>query len=657
MTTLGVELAGALSLALNRLRSWVPAFAGMTPMVLALALLAACADGTGAFERGRAAFEAGDMRAARVELMNALQADPANAAARLLKARIDLALGDGVAAEAEVVRARQAGTGVEETRHLLAHARLLQGDARGALSEVGEPTGADAAYRARIRARALAALGDGGAGAMFDRAMALGPRDSEVFADVAIFRRNQGNIAGALQAVDQAVAFGPRNARALLLRGELTRSQYGLAAALPWFDRALEVDPGYVDARLERAITYGDLGRMQDMLADAREAHRLSGGVSNMAFYLQAVLAARARDYELARAVYNRTNGAFADRPSGMLLESAIDFGMGNVERAAQRLARLVAIQPGNRRARRLLAAARSRMDDPAGVIAAIAPLAVRPDADSYSLTLMGRALAARDDAAGASAFLARAAAPPARSALDPLSPQDFDALRRQAMAEPGNGPVQVRLISALLARGLGEEALARARQLQAANPGAPEVHMLVGDALGTRGDFAGAAEQYRRAANLAFSEPVALRLIEALRRSNQVPAADGVLTLFLRQNPRNVPAQIMAAARMMEREEWAEAIAVYEGLRRRIGNNDATILNNLAWAYAETGDFDRALPYARRAWALDRDNPATADTLGWILYRGGSDPLRGLALMEQAARGAPNDAAIRRRLEQARRG
>ena len=180
---------------------------------------------------------------------------------------------------------------------------------------------------------------------------------------------------------------------------------------------------------------------------------------------------------------------------------------------------------------------------------------------------------------------------------------------------------------------------------------------MLVGDALGTRGDFAGAAEQYRRAANLAFSEPVALRLIEALRRSNQLDAADGVLTLFLRQNPRNVPAQIMIAARMMEREEWDEAIAVYEGLRRRLGNNDATILNNLAWAYAETGDFERALPYARRAWALDRDNPATADTLGWILYRGGSDPIRGLALMEQAARGAPNDAAIRRRLEQARRG
>jgi tetratricopeptide (TPR) repeat protein len=634
-----------------------------SPVLAALlglaALLAACGESGSAYERGVAAFEAGDYRTARVELMNALQAEPGNGTARILKARIDLMRGDGVAAEAEILRARQSGIPVEDSRHLLAHSRLIQGNARAALAEVGPLRGPNAAYRARIRARALTALGDSGAGAAFDQAMALGPRDSEVFTDVAGFRRANGDIAGALRAVDQAVAFGPRNARALLLRGELTRGQYGLAAALPWFDRAVEVDPGNVDARLERAITYGDLGRMTDMLADAREAHRLSGGANNMAFYLQAVLAARARNFELARGIYNRTNGAFADRPSGMLLESAIDFGSGNVEQAAQRLVRLVAIQPGNRRARRLLAAAQWRMDDSAAVIATLGPLVARPDADSYSLSLMGRALAARGDMAAASAYLARAALPrpPAQTALDPLSPPDFEALRRQAEAEPNNGPVQVRLISALLARGLGDEALGRARRLQADNPGAPEAHMLVGDALGTRGDFAGAAEQYRRAANLAFSEPVALRLIEALRRSGRIDTVDNVLSLFLRQNPRNVPAQVMIAARMMEREDWDEAIEIYESLRQRIGNNDATILNNLAWAYAETGDYDRAIPLARRAWSLDRDNPATADTLGWILFRSGEDPVGGIALLERAARGAPTDAAIRRRLEQARRG
>ena len=632
---------------------------GLTFLIVLLILLAACSPSGTAYERGLAAFESGDMRTARVELLNAVQADPDDGQAHLLRARVELALGDGVAAEAELVRARQSGIAVSETRHLFAHARLLQGDARGALAEAAQAPPAFAGYAARMRARALAALGDGTAGAEFDRAARLSPQDSATFADLARFRRDRGDLAGALQAVDRAVALGPRNAEALLLRGEMTRSQYGLAAALPWFDRAIEVDPGHLNAHLERAMTYGELGRMTEMLADTREAHRLNGGASAQAFYMQAVLAARARDFELARSILNRPNGVCAARPAVMLLESAIDFGMGNVEQAAGRLTRLVAVQPGNRKARRLLAAAQWRMENYAGVAQTLAPIVDRPDADSYSLALMGRALARRGDAAGASAMLARAASPQytARSALDPLSPRDFDVLRREAGERPNDGPLQVRLISALLARGLGDEALARAQRLQADNPGAPEAHMLVGDALGVRGDFRGAAEQYRRAANLAFSEGVALRLIEALNRSGQGDAAAAVLTTFLRQNPRNVPAQLLMAGRMMTAQDWDGAITIYESLRARLGNNDATILNNLAWAYSESGDYERAVPLARRAWSLDRNNPATADTLGWILFRSGTDRVGGLALLEQAARGAPSDAAIRQRLEQARRG
>jgi tetratricopeptide (TPR) repeat protein len=241
-------------------------------------------------------------------------------------------------------------------------------------------------------------------------------------------------------------------------------------------------------------------------------------------------------------------------------------------------------------------------------------------------------------------------------ASLDPLSEGDFARARAAADERPDDGPAQVRLISALLARGLAPEALERARRLQQAAPGAPESHILVGDALGIAGDFAGAAENYRRAANLAFTEAVAMRLVEALSRSGRRTAADQVLELFLRQNPRNVPAQVLHAGRLMEGQDWPGAIQVYESLRARLGDNDATILNNLAWAYAETGDFEAGLPLARRAWALDRDNPATADTLGWILFRSGADRAGGLALLERAARGAPSDQAIRRRLEQARR-
>jgi tetratricopeptide (TPR) repeat protein len=159
---------------------------------------------------------------------------------------------------------------------------------------------------------------------------------------------------------------------------------------------------------------------------------------------------------------------------------------------------------------------------------------------------------------------------------------------------------------------------------------------MLVGDVLGARGDFAGAANQYRRAADLNFSESIALRLIEALQRSGQQGAADNVLNLFVQQNPRSIPGLILLGGRALQQQNWLYAIAIYEGLRARIGNNDATILNNLAWAYSENGDMDRAIPLARRAWSLDRDNPATADTLGWLLFKNGQRP-EGLLLLQQA--------------------
>jgi tetratricopeptide (TPR) repeat protein len=428
---------------------------------------------------------------------------------------------------------------------------------------------------------------------------------------------------------------------------------------VPWFDRALDIDPSNLAALIERASTLGDLGRTRDMLADTRRILAVSPN-HPQAYYLQAVLAARGRDYGLARSLYRRTGGAFDNRPAAMLLAGTIELGAGNPALATRPLKRLLELQPGNFKARRLLGSAQWQSGDPAAAIRTLRPIADRADADAYTLSVIGKAYARLGDEANASRYLARAAAPrpSALAALEnPLADSEIETLRRDAARQPGSAPAQVALIRALLGRGLGPEALDRARQLQSANPGAPDAHVLVGDALAIQGDYAAAAGAYRRAANLAFSEPVALRLVDALRNSGNPAGAAQVLALFLQQNPQNVAAQILAADANLQAKRWAEAIALYERARRRTGDRDATLLNNLAWAYGQTGDYGRAVPLARRAWALEPNNPVTADTLGWLLFKSGEDRMGGLALLERAARGAPTDSEIRAHLKDARGG
>ncbi len=230
-----------------------------------------------------------------------------------------------------------------------------------------------------------------------------------------------------------------------------------------------------------------------------------------------------------------------------------------------------------------------------------------------------------------------------------------------EAVDEPRAAPQSsvaaedLRPVRDLLQQGLGQDALTRAQALQAEHPGSADVHLLAGDARAMLGDFTGAARDYRRAADLAFTESTVLRLGEALKRSGQRADAAHVFQRFLARNPDNAAVLTAAGNNALEAADWPRAIRMYERVRRRTGEEDAILLNNLAWAYSEQEDYGRALPLAEKAWSLDQTTAATADTLGWILFKSGTDHARARLLLEQAARAAPSDPRIRSHLEAVR--
>ncbi len=622
--------------------------------LLPLALLIAVPAQAGTLvERSAAALNAGSASSARALAKQAVAAEPASGLAHAMLARAALAEGDGDTAEGEIARANDAGFPVERTHHLFAHARLLQGDAAGALAAAKSVAPRYWTYGLRIQARALAAMGNpGAANEILKQAVERSPRDSDVWTDIGKLRQQVGDTVGAIEASTQAVALNGNDIEALVLRGQLVRTQFGLSAALPWFEAALKRDKYDYEALIEYAATLGDAGRTIDMLAATRRVLEVRPGDAQ-GMYLLSVLAARAGNTDLARALLDRSGGAQAGLPGPLLVGAVLDLEDGANEQAVAKLRNLIAIQPMNIRARQLLGVALLRTGATRDAIDVLRPVAARGDADSYTLTLMARAYEAAGDRARSAIFLDRSAVPARDGSVTFGADDSVAVLSVEAQGDdPGAPGSAVPLIRALLDSGQRDGALARARAVSDANRGSAAAAVVLGDTLMELGRAGEAADVYRRAATIAFDEPTMLRLTEALEAAGRRADAANALALFLSQNPDNVAALRLAAHWQIAAGDHQAAIDTLEGLRARIGGRDAALLAELAYAYDGAGEDAKAASYAAAAYALAPSNPAAADAYGWAL-RGQGDLDGALQLLQKAVAIAPRHAMLRWHLAQ----
>ncbi len=613
-------------------------------------------DGKAAYDRGVAALGRGDARTARIELLNAIRAEPRSVAVRMAQARALVELEDGAAAQAEVERARALGASAAATRVPLAQALLLQGDVDAALAQAtaADVDPRDRALASRIAGRAWLSKGDMvAASAAFEKALALAPGQAEGWIDLGRYRLAAGDQAGAIIAADRAVVLAPQSAEAIAFRGEMTRGQYGLAAALPWFERALALAPDHVPTLTDYAATLADMGEAGRMLSVTRHILLLEPGHPR-AYLMQAVMAARAEDYGLARALLGRTQGALDDEPATMLLRGVLHLQEGNAVLAADPLGRLVAMQPDNRQARILLGRAQMEAGDLSAAAATLTPLVVQGDADPYTLTLAARVQEGLGDRSMAEDMLGRAAWPVRPAAAIFTRPGDAALLDQGAPPSSATAGDNIPYIRALMNGGRLDEAADRARLLARANPGAPDAQILWGDALGHARRWAEAARAYEAAANIRFSQNAALRLANAWARAGDPARARQVMTLFLTQNPASLEGRRLAGAMALEAGDWRTARRLLEAVRAQAGDNDALLMAGLARAAMEVGDGGQARILAAHAYRLLPGNPVTADIYGWVLTRSGAKGMAAIDLLEKAAALAPGHPLIRAHLAEA---
>lgn len=485
-------------------------------------------------------------------------------------ARAALARRDPISAEVALREALRQGAPVDALRADLAAALLARGargDAHALLDGAAAFTPDSAALGWRMRGEL--ALAEGrlpAAGAAFDQALRVAPGDAELWVAIARLRFAGGEQAQAVQAASRAVALAPRNAHALVMRGMLVREQFGLRAALPWFEQGLKIHPQDPDLLAEYAATLGDMGQARAMLVVVRKLADVDPG-NVRALYFQAVIAARAGQTDLARAILQRTGTALRDTPAAMLLGGVLEYRAGNFSVASGLLARLVRLQPDNLQAQQLLARAIAREGDVRQVAWRWDSVARQPFAPAYLQAVVARAWQRLGQPRRAQGLQAGAKAQPF-AAIPPDQPLGALALRYRD--GPNFAALAVPYVRGLLAARQFGPAREVADRLRAANPGAAEAWLLAGDTRMIAGDAQAALAQYEKAAAIRFNDPVLRRMDAALRAAGRAKDADAMTARYLVQNPASLTAMRLLATAWAGEGRQAEAHAMAQAMKAR---------------------------------------------------------------------------------------
>ncbi|PNU05087.1 tetratricopeptide repeat protein [Novosphingobium guangzhouense] len=533
-------------------------------------------------------------------------------------ARKAIVRGDGIDAEMKLRAALEQGAAPAEVNAYMGQALLAQNRRDRARPYLvrGEFTEASAAEG--WRALGLLERLDGNlpaSGRAYDKAVALTPDDAGLWVEIGRLRYAGGEHLLAIEAAEYALKLDGGNVRALEFRGQLVRDRYGLLASIPWFERAIMRDPADIAVLLEYAATLGELGHASECVTITRRVLELSPG-NPRAYYLQAVLAARAGNLALARALLARTKGKLDDQPAVLILRGMTEIAARNPEAAAEALEEALRLCPDSMRARELLLRAIVMTGQYRYAILRFADDIADGNASPYMLTTVARAWEVLGDRQHAGELLDRAARP-AGGELRVLG---------------GSGR-----IGQLLHLGQTGAAEAAAEAMRKASPGFYDAQALAGDVQLALGHAAQAQERYVLAAQIRFPESLFQRRFAAYAMAGDLAGARAMTGAYLGQNPASRPALRAAAQLAAGAGDLDRARTILAWLRDNGGQGDVELLADLAMAQAATGDPAAAQESALAAYRLQRSSPVAAQSLGRAYAAGGNHPAQARALLDKA--------------------
>lgn len=481
-----------------------------------------------------------------IQIKNALQQEPANAAANALLGVLYLDMGDVQRGQLQLERARDLGGAADAWMVPLLRAWLAVGEQEQVLELTEDlPESLDAQLRSdalAMRGRALAAAGDvAAARQVFEQAAAIDPSAALAPAGLARLEAAAGNHAKAEELAKTAFANDPDDADVLYLMGDLAAARGDLDEAVARFQAIKDLKPvnPFVRVVLARALV---------------SAERLDEAAETLDWVLERVPGYAEAQYLRAHINYRQGELAAADRlmtqalaidpsnPDMQVLAGLVKYRLDQHEQAVRLLSGVAEGANASRQARMALGASLLRTGRSDRAYAVLAPIAPSLEGDADALVLMGEAARMAGKPEEALGYL---------EAARELRPDDPRILRTVAAVQSALGQVDAGLetlggavekdpsdmeavatyYAMLLQGNMVDQALAVADQVVASHPEQPRGHTMRGLALLASKDLKGAEAAFREALK---TDPAAAdaagNLASLLRMTDRDDEAETVL-------------------------------------------------------------------------------------------------------------------------------
>jgi cellulose synthase operon protein C len=551
--------------------------------------LAVAADSPPAIKTADQDIASGNLKAAVIDLRNAVRAAPDDAKLRARLARVYLQLGDPVSAEREARAAREHNGAEADYLPVLDDALLRQGKFAD-LSDLVRPGDRPAALESQVRwALGLAAAGvhdNVKAQALMQDAIRLDPNAAApkiaLARLLAVSKPQEAN-----KLLDTVLSSNPRSVEALQVKGELARAKGDAQGAMNQFDAALQIDPKNIAARLSRASLNIAEGKYKAADQDLDPILKVNPNAF-MANYLRALEAAKQQHFVEADRLFDRLSPMFDQYPAGYYLQGATKFALGQNAQAETILDRYLALAPNDVRAARIAAAAALRQRAPARAINYLKPVAGKPGTDAATLALLGNAYMA--------------------AGKPELALQQFD---KAAAIDPNNPTIETRMAISEIGVGHGTEGVAELERVFDTQAGAPVAGPTLVLARLRAGELDKAAQVAAALVKRDANNPLYLSLSGMVKAAQKdVAGSEAAFRAALAANPNFTPARSDLAALYLSTGRTDDAQKLYqEALSKK--PDDVAALLGLASISVSQKQWSQAIAYINHARTAAADDPA----------------------------------------------